>query len=91
MLQTLAVPHYDATVDDAFPGARVSVHALDGRETTMQRAGLLRPLKAVELSAARCATCFGPQHSCRRGRPHSASSTSRRRACIPTCCRHWGG
>lgn len=36
---------------DAFPGASVSVDAVDGRfETTMQQDGPLRPLKAVELS-----------------------------------------
>jgi predicted ATPase len=41
----------DAAVDDAFPGSRVSVAAHDGRfETTMRQHGLLRPLKAVELS-----------------------------------------
>ena len=41
----------DAAVDDAFPGARVIVESHDGRfETTMQQHGLLRPLKAVELS-----------------------------------------
>ncbi len=41
----------DASVDDAFPGARVAVESVDGRfETTMQQPGLLRPLKAVELS-----------------------------------------
>ena len=41
----------DAAVDDAFPGARVDVAAVDGRfETTMHQHGLLRPLKAIELS-----------------------------------------
>jgi predicted ATPase len=41
----------DKTVDDAFPGASVSVHGSDGRfETTMHQYGLLRPLKAMELS-----------------------------------------
>ncbi len=41
----------DAAVEDAFPGARVIVESHDGRfETTMQQHGLLRPLKAVELS-----------------------------------------
>jgi predicted ATPase len=41
----------DRTVDDAFPGASVDVHAVDGRfETVMHQHGLLRPLKAVELS-----------------------------------------
>ncbi len=39
------------TVDDAFPGASISVASADGRmETTMRQHGLLRPLKAVELS-----------------------------------------
>ena len=41
----------DAAVDDAFPGARVIVERHDGRfETSMQQHGLLRPLKAAELS-----------------------------------------
>lgn len=41
----------DEAVGDAFPGARVGVDARDGRfETTMHQHGLLRPLKAVELS-----------------------------------------
>jgi len=41
----------DDAVSDAFPGARVGVEARDGRfETTMEQHGLLRPLKAVELS-----------------------------------------
>ena len=41
----------DAAVSDAFPGASVGVRAVDGRfETTMQQHGLLRPLKAIELS-----------------------------------------
>jgi predicted ATPase len=41
----------DAAVQDAFPGARVAVTAHDGRfETTMAQHGLLRPLKALELS-----------------------------------------
>ncbi len=41
----------DRTVDDAFPGSRIAVHAVDGRfEVTMQQHGLLRPLRAVELS-----------------------------------------
>lgn len=41
----------DAAVEDAFPGARVAVEAADGRfETVMQQHGLLRPLRAVELS-----------------------------------------
>lgn len=41
----------DAAVQDAFPGARVAVSAHDGRfETTMSQHGLLRPLKALELS-----------------------------------------
>ncbi len=41
----------DEAVSDAFPGARVGVDAREGRfETTMAQHGLLRPLKAVELS-----------------------------------------
>lgn len=41
----------DEAVEDAFPGASVTVESRDGRfETTMQQHGLLRPLKAVELS-----------------------------------------
>jgi predicted ATPase len=41
----------DAAVDDAFPGARVSVNYDGGWfEVEMQQHGLLRPLKAAELS-----------------------------------------
>lgn len=41
----------DESIDDAFPGARITIASLDGRfETTMQQHGLLRPLKAMELS-----------------------------------------
>ena len=41
----------DAAVNDAFPGAKVMIENRDGRfETTMQQHGLLRPLRAVELS-----------------------------------------
>jgi predicted ATPase len=41
----------DEAVDDAFPGATVAIENRDGRfETTMQQHGLLRPLRAVELS-----------------------------------------
>lgn len=41
----------DEAVNDAFPGARVAIEVNDGRfETTMLQHGLLRPLKAVELS-----------------------------------------
>jgi predicted ATPase len=41
----------DDAVNDAFPGASVTVESRDGRfETTMRQHGLLRPLKAVELS-----------------------------------------
>ena len=41
----------DQVVDDAFPGARVDIEANDGRfETVMHQPGLLRPLKALELS-----------------------------------------
>lgn len=42
---------FDKAIDDAFPGARVEIDCRDGRfETTMHQHGLLRPLKAVELS-----------------------------------------
>ncbi len=41
----------DGAVDDAFPGASIEIESHDGRfETTMRQPGLLRPLKAVELS-----------------------------------------
>ena len=41
----------DAAVDDAFPGSSISVINTDGRfEVTMRQHGLLRPLKATELS-----------------------------------------
>jgi predicted ATPase len=41
----------DAAVEDAFPGARVEIVQHDGRfELTMRQHGLLRPLKAAELS-----------------------------------------
>lgn len=41
----------DEAVEDAFPGATVAVESVDGRfETVMQQHGLLRPLRAVELS-----------------------------------------
>jgi predicted ATPase len=41
----------DQAVNDAFPGATVEIESRDGRfETTMRQHGLLRPLKAVELS-----------------------------------------
>jgi predicted ATPase len=41
----------DAAVEDAFPGSRVDVLCNDGRfEITMEQHGLLRPLKAAELS-----------------------------------------
>jgi predicted ATPase len=41
----------DESVADAFPGARVSVSGTDGWfEVEMQQHGLLRPLKAAELS-----------------------------------------
>ncbi|MDB5824008.1 MAG: ATP-binding protein [Herminiimonas sp.] len=41
----------DAAVEDAFPGSRLSVQARDGRfEIAMHQHGLLRPLKAAELS-----------------------------------------
>ncbi len=42
---------FDAAVDDAFPGARVQVRVEDARfEVLMQQPGLLRPLRAAELS-----------------------------------------
>lgn len=41
----------DATIDDAFPGARVGVVQADGYfELEMKQHGLLRPLKTAELS-----------------------------------------
>jgi predicted ATPase len=41
----------DESVEDAFPGARVSVGRAGGRfEVEMRQQGLLRPLKAAELS-----------------------------------------
>jgi predicted ATPase len=41
----------DAAVEDAFPGARVEVLISDGRfEIAMEQHGLLRPLRAAELS-----------------------------------------
>lgn len=41
----------DAAVDDAFPGAKVTIAASDGRFTLMfSQHGLLRPLSAAELS-----------------------------------------
>jgi predicted ATPase len=41
----------DASIDDAFPGARVSVATESGRfEVEMRQHGLLRPLKVAELS-----------------------------------------
>ena len=40
-----------AAVDDAFPGSTISITGYDGRfELAMQQHGLLRPLKAAELS-----------------------------------------
>jgi predicted ATPase len=42
---------FDAAVDDAFPGARVEVRIEDIQfETLMHQPGLLRPLRAAELS-----------------------------------------
>src|SRR6266702_132349 len=54
-LQTIreigAGEHMDAAIADAFPGARVEVNATDGYfELEMHQHGLLRPLKAAELS-----------------------------------------
>jgi predicted ATPase len=41
----------DDAVSDAFPGSRIDIVNLDGRfEVTMRQHGLLRPLKAAELS-----------------------------------------
>lgn len=41
----------DAAIDDAFPGSRLDVATQNGRfEVLMQQHGLLRPLKAAELS-----------------------------------------
>jgi len=41
----------DKAVDDAFPGSRIDVLNVEGRfEISMQQHGLLRPLKAAELS-----------------------------------------
>lgn len=41
----------EQAVNDAFPGATIEIDSHDGRfETTMRQHGLLRPLKAVELS-----------------------------------------
>ena len=41
----------DDAVHDAFPGARLEIESHNGRfETTMHQHGLLRPLRAVELS-----------------------------------------
>ncbi|MFM2398535.1 MAG: hypothetical protein RL341_692 [Pseudomonadota bacterium] len=41
----------DAAVDDAFPGARLEIDAVDGWfEVLMHQHGLLRPLRAAELS-----------------------------------------
>jgi len=41
----------DKAVDDAFPGSRIAVLNVEGRfEIAMQQHGLLRPLKAAELS-----------------------------------------
>lgn len=40
-----------AAVDDAFPGARVAIAVTDGSfEVTLRQDGLLRPLRAAELS-----------------------------------------
>ena len=41
----------DRAVDDAFPGAKIEIRQNDGRfESTLRQPGLLRPLKAPELS-----------------------------------------
>jgi predicted ATPase len=41
----------DQAIDDAFPGSSISIENHDGRfEVTMRQHGLLRPLKAAELS-----------------------------------------
>lgn len=54
-LQTLReigdAPALDEAIDDAFPGARLSIRIDDGRfEAELQQEGLLRPLRAAELS-----------------------------------------
>lgn len=42
---------FDAAIEDAFPGARVSVAAVDGYfDLSMRQHGLLRPLRTAELS-----------------------------------------
>ena len=42
---------FDAAIDDAFPGAQVEIAASEGRfELGMRQHGLLRPLRAAELS-----------------------------------------
>jgi predicted ATPase len=42
---------FDAAIEDAFPGASVSIAISEGRfEVEMRQHGLLRPLKAAELS-----------------------------------------
>lgn len=44
-------PALDEAIDDAFPGARLSIRSDDGRfEAELQQEGLLRPLRAAELS-----------------------------------------
>jgi predicted ATPase len=44
-------PALDQAIDDAFPGARLSVRSDNGRfEVELQQEGLLRPLSAAELS-----------------------------------------
>jgi predicted ATPase len=51
-IREIGSPHaLDDAVGDAFPGARIDIANLDGRfEVTMRQHGLLRPLKAAELS-----------------------------------------
>jgi predicted ATPase len=44
-------PALDEAIDDAFPGARLSIRSDNGRfEAELQQEGLLRPLSAAELS-----------------------------------------
>lgn len=51
-IREIGDPHaLDDAVHDAFPGARLEIESHNGRfETTMHQHGLLRPLRAVELS-----------------------------------------
>ena len=80
----------DEAVDDAFPGARVSVRYDSGWfEVEMQQHGLLRPLKAAELSDGTLRYLLWVAALLTPRPPGCWCSTSPRRACIPTCCRRW--